>query len=77
MQSYCFELQIDDWIALKPTVISSEDGRIFTLVQTFSDLKPGVYVAQLKAKNSYGWSEYSAVSPFPKGMKIEPLYQLK
>lgn len=65
-------LQNDDWISLKPAVASSEDGRFFTLEHTFTNLVAGVYEAQLKAKNSYGWSELSETKTFPKGMSNKP-----
>uniref|UniRef100_A0A1B6HW17 Ig-like domain-containing protein n=1 Tax=Homalodisca liturata TaxID=320908 RepID=A0A1B6HW17_9HEMI len=56
----------DEWVVVKPTVTSSPEGRIFTVKHTLTDTVPGVYVAQLKAKNNYGWSEFSSVSTFPR-----------
>ncbi|XP_073986540.1 limbic system-associated membrane protein-like isoform X3 [Rhodnius prolixus] len=52
---------VDDWI----TVTLDESSRSvtppldFVYSHTFKDLEPGTYEAKVRAKNIYGWSDYS------------------
>ncbi|XP_054289217.1 neogenin-like [Macrosteles quadrilineatus] len=56
----------DEWTSVKPSVTAPYDGRFYIMKHTLQGLEPGVYNAQLKAKNIHGWSEMSTKITFPK-----------
>jgi len=58
--------EMDEWISVNPAVVPPTEGRFYIVKHVFPNLPPGVYNAQLKARNVHGWSEMSSKVTFPR-----------